>query len=119
MQFHSLHAFFEKLYRSQVEIIDAVAERVRALGAYATATLEEYLGLTRLKEKPGEPPDPRQMILALSADFETLIKEIREVLRAVEGKVDDPSTVSFLTTLLERHEKTLWMLQAHLDRDLV
>lgn len=119
MQFHSLHAFFEKLYRQQAEAIDDIAEKVRSLGGFAMATLEEYLGNTRLREKPGEPPpDPRVMISTLAADYETILKQIRGAIRTVKEKYDDPSTDNFLCGLLEEHEKTLWMLQAHLDREL-
>ena len=117
MQFHSLHEFFEKLYVQQAKTIDDIAEKVRSLGAFATATLEEYLGNSRLKEKIGEPPDPRVMIATLAADHEVILKRVREALTVVD-KYDDPSTDNFLCDLLEKHEKTLWMLQAHLDREL-
>jgi len=117
MQFHSLHEFFEKLYVNQAKTIDDVAEKVRSMGGFATATMEEYLGNSRLKEKIGEPPDPRVMISTLAADHEVIIKRIREAIGVVD-KYDDPSTDNFLCDLLEKHEKTLWMLQAHLDREL-
>jgi len=118
MQFHSLHPFFERLYGEQAKTIDDIAEKVRALGGVAVATLEEFLSNSRLKEHRGDPPDPRMMILTLSADHETIIRQIREILRTVGEKYDDPSTTNFLANLLEKHEKTLWMLQAHLDREL-
>jgi starvation-inducible DNA-binding protein len=117
MQFHSLHEFFEKLYVQQAKTIDDIAEKVRSMGAFATATMEEYLGNSRLKEKLGEPPDPRVMISTLAADHEVIIKRTREALEVVD-RYDDPSTDNFLCDLLEKHEKTLWMLQAHLDREL-
>jgi len=117
MQFHSLHEFFEKLYVHQAKTIDDIAEKVRSMGSFATATMQEYLGNSRLKENIGEPPDPRVMIATLAADHETIIKRIRETLRVVDT-YDDPSTDNFLCDLLEKHEKTLWMLQAHLDREL-
>src|SRR5262245_36393062 len=117
MQFHSLHEFFEKLYVQQAKTIDDVAEKVRSLGGFATATMEEYLGNSRLREKIGEPPDPRVMISTLAGDHEVIIKRVREAIEAV-GRYDDPSTDNFLCDLLEKHEKTLWMLQAHLDREL-
>src|SRR5438034_9872540 len=63
MQFHSLHPFFERLYGEQAKTIDDIAEKVRALGGYAVATLEEFLSNSRLKEHRGDPPDPRMMIL--------------------------------------------------------
>ena len=118
MQFHSLHAFFEELYETQAARIDDVAEKVRSMGAFATGTLEEYLGNTRLQEKTGEPPpDPRVMVASLASDHETIIKRVREAIGTVK-KYDDPSTDNFLCDLLEKHEKTLWMLRAHLDREL-
>jgi starvation-inducible DNA-binding protein len=57
------------------------------------------------------------MISTLASDLETILKRIRETLSVVD-KYDDPSTDNFLCELLEKHEKTLWMLQAHLDREL-
>jgi starvation-inducible DNA-binding protein len=120
MQFHSLHAFFEKLYKQSAETIDDVAEKVRSLGGYAVATLQEYLNTSRVKEQPGggEPPDPRVMISNLAADHGTVIKQLREAFKTVHEKFDDPSTENFLTDLLEQHEKTMWMLNVHLDREL-
>lgn len=117
MQFHSLHAFFEELYEKQAARIDDVAEKIRSMGAFAMATLEEYRGNTRLQEKIGEPPDPRVMVSSLASDHEAILGRIREAITTVR-KYDDPSTDNFLCDLLEQHEKTLWMLRAHLDREL-
>ena len=118
MQFHSLHAFFEELYKEEAAIIDDLAEKVRTVGGTAMATMEEYLGNSRLKEEVGPPADPRKMIANLAAGHETVVKHLREVFHAVEEKFDDPSTSNFLADLLEKHEKMVWMLQTHLDREL-
>lgn len=118
MQFHSLHDFFEKLYQEQALRIDDLAEKVRAVGGYALATLEEYLGNTRLKETIGPPADPRLMISGLVEGHEAVVKHLREAFHVVEEKYDDPSTSNFLAGLLEKHEKTMWMLKTHLDREL-
>ena len=118
MQFHSLHAFFEELYKASATIIDDLAEKVRTVGGTAMATMEEYLGNSRLKEKVGPPGDPRMMISDLAAGHEAVVKHLREAYHAVEEKFDDPSTENFLADLLEKHEKMAWMLQTHLDREL-
>ena len=118
MQFHSLHAFFEHLYEEGAEIIDDLAERVRTVGGTAMATMEEYLGNSRLKETIGPPADPRKMISDLAAGHETVVKHLREAFHTVEEKFDDPSTSNFLADLLGKHEKMMWMLQTHLDREL-
>ena len=52
--FHTAHVFFEEQYDALDEIMDDVAERIRALGHYAPATLKEYLKLTSLSEQTRE-----------------------------------------------------------------
>src|SRR5882724_7011621 len=41
-QFNDLHKFFEAQYEALDDVIDEVAERVRALGGRAAGTLEEF-----------------------------------------------------------------------------
>jgi starvation-inducible DNA-binding protein len=118
MQFHSLHVFFETLYREQAEIIDALAEKVRSLGGIALASLQGYLASARIRERTGDLPDPRAMIARLAQDHRAVIALLHETFRRIEDRYDDPSTSNFLADLLEKHEKTTWMLQAHLDREL-
>jgi starvation-inducible DNA-binding protein len=118
MQFHSLHAFFEELYQESSKIIDDLAEKVRSVGGVAMATMEEYLGNSRLKEQVGPPADPRKMIADLADGHETVVKHLREAFHMVKEKFDDPSTENFVTDLLEKHEKMMWMLRTHLDREL-
>lgn len=118
MQFHSLHDFFEKLYKDLQVTVDDLAERVRVLGAHALGTLGDFLKHSRLQEPTGEPPDAREMISSLCDGHESVIRHLHEVIRTVETKYQDPGTVNFLTDRLEHHEKTLWMLRVHLDREL-
>jgi starvation-inducible DNA-binding protein len=118
MQFHSLHAFFEELYEASFKTIDDLAEKVRSVGGFAMATMEEYLGNARIKEQVSPPGDPRKMIAELMAGHETVIKHLREAYHMVAEKFDDPSTENFVADLLEKHEKVTWMLRTHLDREL-
>jgi starvation-inducible DNA-binding protein len=118
MQFHSLHAFFEELYEESFKMIDDLAEKVRTVGGFAMATMEEYLGNARIKEQVSPSGDPRKMIADLADGHETVIKHLREAFHMVKEKFDDPSTENFVADLLEKHEKFLWMLRTHLDREL-
>ena len=118
MQFHSLHIFFETLYEQQAELVDDIAEKVRSLGGIALASLKGYLAAARIGGWEGEPPDPRTMVARLAQDHRAIIAELHEAYRLIHEKYDDPSTENFLADLLEKHEKTTWMLQAHLDREL-
>jgi len=114
-QFNDLHKFFESQYEGLEEVIDDVAERMRSLGGLSIATLTEFLKQTRLKEHPDEYPDAMKMISNLLADHETLIRNLRADLETCAGKYHDIGTNDFLTGLMEKHEKTAWMLRAFLE----
>lgn len=111
--FGALHAFFETQYDSLSETIDEVAERIRALGGTAPGSMAAFLKLARLSEDTGKPPKDLEMIASLLADHESIARELRGAID-LAGKNEDEGTADFLTGLLEAHEKSAWMLRAHL-----
>ncbi len=113
-QFNDLHKFFESLYEALDEVIDEVAERTRALDGRAFGTLEEFRAKARLGEKPGAVPAARDMLASLLGDHEALIRTLREDVETVNDRLRDVGTADFLTGLLEKHEKTAWMLRSFL-----
>jgi len=113
-RFHDLHKFFESQYSELEGTIDEVAERIRSLGGVPLGSMEGYLHATRLKEHTGHPPDADGMIAALLADHEAVIQSLRQDLATANEKHGDAGTSDFLTGLMEDHEKTAWMLRAHL-----
>ncbi len=54
------------------------------------------------------------MIANLLADHETVIRSLRKGIEVCDD-VDDDGTEDFLTQLMEKHEKTAWMLRATLE----
>ena len=114
LHFGSLHALFEKQYDELAETIDEVAERLRSLGGIAPGSMKEFLELARLGEQPGARLAAEKMIAALLSDHEAVIQTLRSDVEAA-GKAGDEGTADFLTGLLEAHEKTAWMLRAHLE----
>jgi len=113
-QFNDLHKFFQSLYEALDEVIDEVAERARALDGPALGTLEEFRTKARLGEKPGAAPPARDMLASLLADHEAIIRSLRADIDTVNDRYHDVGTADFLTGLLEKHEKTAWMLRAFL-----
>ena len=112
--FNELHKVFEGQYEALAGEIDEIAERGRALGAKAEATLADFLKRARLKERPGDHPDAKAMLTGLLSDHETFARQLRKDVETSE-KSDDSGTADFLTGLLEAHEKTAWMLRATLE----
>jgi starvation-inducible DNA-binding protein len=111
--FHAQHLFFESLYSELAEIIDEVAERVRSIGHYAVGSMKEFLELTQLTETKYKKNDSQGFISELLNDYESLIISLREDIKTAEES-NDAGTEDFLVGLLEKHEKTAWMLRAHL-----
>lgn len=111
--FHAQHLFFEELYNELEELIDEIAERVRSIGHYAVGTLKQFLELTQLTEMKYGKNDSQGYIKELLGDYESLIISIRGNIDIVEEH-GDAGTEDFLVGILEKHEKTAWMLRSHL-----
>lgn len=112
--FHEKHKFFEEHYTQLEGIVDDVAERIRAIGHYAPATLKTYLELTHLSEQSREKNDGQGFVRELLADHESIIIHLRENINHIANDLHDLGTSDFITGLMETHEKMAWMLRAQL-----
>ncbi|MRX67602.1 starvation-inducible DNA-binding protein [Flavobacterium resistens] len=113
--FYNKHLFFEQQYDAIDEIVDTVAERIRALGHYTPATLKDFLALTHLTEELKEKNDANGFIKELLLDHESIIIYLRENINSIANELQDAGTSDFITGLVENHEKMAWMLRAHLN----
>lgn len=115
IDFHSMHALFESQYSELIEHVDEIAERIRQIGHYAPSSLKEYLQLTHLSEnRDNRGNDSKSWIEDLLKDHESITIYIRENIEKIED-LNDAGTADFLVALMEAHEKTAWMLRAHLN----
>ena len=113
--FAAQHAFFESQYRVLEDMIDQVAERIRAIGHYTEGTMEDFLKLTQLNEKSRENNDSLSFIKDLLSDHESVIIEARENITRFDEDWHDVGSSDFLTGLMRAHEKMAWMLRSHLQ----
>jgi starvation-inducible DNA-binding protein len=111
--FNSLHTMFEVQYTELALAVDEVAERIRALGAFAPASYTEFSTLTTVREETGR-PEATEMIRMLVADQELVAEVARRVIEAAEGARDQASA-DLATRRLDVHEKNAWMLRSHLE----
>ena len=112
--FGPLHKLFEDHYKSLQEMIDTIAERIRALEQPAVATMTEFLQLTPLEEEPGVYPDDTAMLKKIAHDHEMVVGLLRTITELAETNYD-AGTANMSSELLETHEKMLWMIKAHLQ----
>lgn len=114
-EFHDYHLLFDQQYKDIFGYLDVIAERIRALGGVAIGTLAECLKIATIKEI-ATVPAPRKMVEILLENHAALIKQLRlAAAKTAEGNADI-GTSNFLTDLLEKHEKTGWMLRSLLEK---
>ncbi len=108
--FRSLHLMFEEEYMDLRDAADAVAERILSLGNPAPASYKEFGRLASVPDEEGV-PEAMEMVRRLVEGHETVIRTARGVVSAAES-AGDVATADLVTSRIEIHEKTAWMLRA-------
>ena len=108
--FQTLHLMFEAQYNELALAVDAIAERIRALGVRAPGSYSEFARLASITEDD-DTPDATEMIRRLVLGQEAVVRTARSIFTAVEAAGDEP-TADLLTQRMQIHEKTAWMLRS-------
>ncbi len=109
-KFRALHEMFEGQYRDMWDALDELAERVRALGAYAPGTPAKFAALATI-EANEEIPSADQMIRELIADHEAMADMLSKAIKSVQEEADEASA-GMLADRQTAHEKQVWMMKA-------
>jgi starvation-inducible DNA-binding protein len=108
--FQTLHLLFETQYTELWNATDVIAERIRSLDAFAPGTYSEFSKLTTIAEVKGVPA-AQEMIAQLLDGHESVARTARSIFPIAEKGADE-STMDMLTSRLQTHEKTAWMLRS-------
>lgn len=111
--FTTLHTMFETQYTELALAVDEIAERIRALGAFAPGSYSAFAKLSKVAEETGR-PEAKDMIRNLVADQALVADAARQVIEAAET-IRDQATADLATRRLDVHEKNAWMLRSHLE----
>jgi len=114
--FHSVHEFLDDLYHAQLEVVDTVAEQIRALDHFVPATLKDYLELTTLEEKLPKKNNSQGYYKLLLKTYDAIIRHLRDRIGPFAEEYKAEGMSDYITGLMNDHEKTAWMIRAHLDR---
>lgn len=114
--FHAMHLFLDEQYHQLQTIIDAVAERVRKVGHFATGSMQEFLDASTLDEHQCQGLVTDKMIAELAADHDALIRRMRTLIDEFDEKYDDAGSSDFITGVMKEHEKMAWMLRASVSQ---
>ena len=108
--FPQLHEFFGNLYEDLHGAVDPLAEHIRALDAFAPATLVRMTELSSIKEDE-KIPTTQNMISNLLDANEIVLKSLDDARK----KADEDGMFGYVNFLEERmmiHAKHGWMLKA-------
>lgn len=108
--FNTLHLMFMGQYTELWNALDAVAERIRALGFRAPGTYAAFSRLASIEEVEGT-MEALDMVRRLVAGHEAVARTVRAVFPTAE-RGGDEATVDLLTQRLQVHEKAAWMLRS-------
>jgi starvation-inducible DNA-binding protein len=110
--FFALHNAFQQQYEELFAAIDEIAERVRALGAYAIGGLAHLAETAKIQEftSPRSQEDYVRQLLVVN---EKLVADAGTA-RDLAGEVNDPETEDLMIERITLHQKNIWMLRSFL-----
>lgn len=110
--FFALHQAFEGQYEHLFKAIDDIAERVRALDAYAIGGLRNFANEAGIEEFK-TPVSAKDYVAGLIVAHEKTLGDA-VALRDVAGTAGDQETQDMAIDRIQWHQKTLWMLKSYL-----
>jgi starvation-inducible DNA-binding protein len=115
--FYQLHLLFDKHYGEQVNLVDAIAERIQTLGSVSIAMAADVAETTRIARPPrGREEVPVQLSRLLDA-HQDIILETRKLARRAIEIGDEGSNDLLVSQVLRTNELQAWFLSEHLVRE--
>jgi starvation-inducible DNA-binding protein len=112
--FYQLHLLYDKHYDEQVELVDAIAERIQLLGGVSIAMAADVAETTRIERPPrGREEVPVQLSRLLDA-HQVIIGDTRRLARRASQLGDDGSNDLLVSEVLRTNELQVWFLSEHL-----
>jgi starvation-inducible DNA-binding protein len=112
--FYQLHLLFDKHYDEQVEIVDAIAERIQLLGGVSLAMAADVAEMTQIERPPrGREEVPVQLSRLLDA-HQIIIQECRTLSKRASTIGDDGTNDLVVSDVLRANELQVWFLSEHL-----
>ncbi len=118
--FYPLHLLYDKHYGEQNEIVDAIAERIQALGGVTLAMAPDIAETTLIPRPPkGREAVPSQIARLLHA-HEIVLKEARTMARQAGERGDDGTNDLIVSDVIRTNELQVWFVGQHaVDAPLV
>lgn len=113
-KFFSIHKLTEAQYEEQAEAVDALAERIRALGGKAPLSLADILAEANINELKGVSENQDSLIQQLYESNVNLAQKARALAPQLE-ELGDKFSHDMVVARIGAHEKAAWMLHSQLE----
>lgn len=112
--FYQLHLLFDKHFNEQVELVDAIAERIQLLGGVSIAMAPDVAETTQIERPPrGREEIPVQLSRLLDA-HQVIIRQSRTLARRASELGDDGTNDLVVSEVLRTNELQVWFVSEHL-----
>jgi len=111
--FYQLHLLLDKHASEQIELIDALGERVQTLGGVAIADPRHVAEVTKIKRPPNGVEEVPVMLSRLLEAHEFIIGELREINKTAANQ-DSGTNDLLVSQVLRTNETQVWFLAEHL-----
>ena len=111
--FYSLHLLFDKHFEEQTGLVDAIAERIQALGGVTLAMAHDIAEITLIPRPPkGREAAPAQISRLLHA-HQIVLKESRTMARQAAERGDEGTNDLIVSSIIRTNEAQVWFVSEH------
>lgn len=112
--FNQLHLMYDKHFEAQVELVDAIAERIQILGGVSLAMAADIAEETQIPRPPrGREPAAVQLSRLIDAHTQ-ILKAARESAEKAEDAGDSGTNDLLISDVVRCNELQVWFLSEHL-----
>src|SRR5215831_2489888 len=112
--FYQLHLLFDKHFSEQVELVDAIAERIQLLGGISLAMAHDVAETTRIERAPRGREDTPVQISRLLDAHQIIVGDCRKLASRTVQIGDIGSNDLVVSQVLRTNELQVWFLSEHL-----
>jgi starvation-inducible DNA-binding protein len=112
--FYQLHLLFDKHFGEQVDLVDAVAERIQTLGGISIAMGADVGEMTKVPRPPKGREEAPVMISRLLEAHEIVLKEAHEFAKKADEAGDDGTNDLLVSQVVRTNEAQVWFISEHL-----
>lgn len=114
--FYSLHLLFDTLAESLDEPVDAIAERITALGGVAHGSARDVVNASRVAAYPADTHDGLKLVAALVERWGAVANSVRAAIDETDS-LGDKDAADLFTGISRDLDKHVWFLESHLQGD--